>query len=74
MVWATTTKLGCGLTEYRLGSWRAKYYVCNYGEGGNLISSRVYTPGYPCSRWVNIIFLAAKSNFRKNFETISIRN
>jgi len=50
LVWATTSRLGCGLTEYRLGAWRAKYYVCNYGQGGNLISARVYSTGSPCSR------------------------
>ena len=50
MVWARTDRVGCGLTEFRSGSWMAKYYVCNYGEGGNMISGQVYQQGYPCSQ------------------------
>ena len=27
-----------------------RYYVCNYGEGGNVISRPVYRVGRPCSQ------------------------
>ena len=50
MVWSRTSRVGCGLTEYRLGSWVAKYYVCDYGEGGNVITSHVYKQGRACSQ------------------------
>jgi len=56
MVWAKTTRVGCGLTEYRLGKWIAKLYVCNYGEGGNVISAPVYSVGnacYSCPRYTS---------------------
>jgi len=50
MAWAKTSRVGCGLTEYRTNNWVAKYYVCNYGEGGNVITLPVYSTGPACSR------------------------
>ena len=50
LVWAATTRLGCGLAQYREGRFVSRLLVCNYGEAGNLISAPVYRPGPACSR------------------------
>jgi len=42
MVWAKTTKIGCGLINYKSGSWNEKYLVCNYGPSGNYIGQPIY--------------------------------
>ena len=49
MVWASTSRLGCGLTEYMSGRFLARLMVCNYGEAGNLITAPVYSSGPACS-------------------------
>jgi len=49
IVWATTTRVGCGVTEYKSGRFISRLFVCNYGEGGNLISAPVYQTGPSCS-------------------------
>ena len=36
--------------EVTMMSRCARYYVCNYGEGGNVISRPVYRVGRPCSQ------------------------
>jgi hypothetical protein len=48
MMWAKTSRLGCGVTAYRAGRFNARLYVCNYGEGGNVINLPVYRIGAPC--------------------------
>ena len=36
--------------EVTMMSRCVRYYVCNYGEGGNVISRPVYRVGRPCSQ------------------------
>ena len=50
MVWSTTNKVGCGVTEYRDGKWFAKLYTCNYGPAGNYINGEMYKQGKACSK------------------------
>lgn len=50
MVWDITYKIGCGFTVYKdekRGTYN-KYYVCNYGPGGNVISGTMYKTGETC--------------------------
>ena len=49
MMWATTTRLGCGMSEFSRGRFVARLLVCNYGEAGNIISAPLYTVGPACS-------------------------
>ena len=49
MMWATTTRLGCGMSEFSRGRFIARLLVCNYGEAGNIISAPLYTVGPACS-------------------------
>lgn len=49
MMWWNTVKIGCGFTMYQEGGWWKKLYTCNYGPGGNIISSSMYQHGAPCS-------------------------
>ncbi|XP_063859648.1 venom allergen 5-like [Scylla paramamosain] len=49
VVWASTSRIGCGLSTYREGSMITKLYTCNYGPTGNYISSPMYEKGEPCS-------------------------
>ena len=48
MVWAETSKLGCGHISYRDGGFIKKYLVCNYGPGGNTIGRPMYSIGRAC--------------------------
>jgi hypothetical protein len=48
MVWAKTSRVGCGVTAYRSGRFNAHLYVCNYGESGNVINLPVYRIGAAC--------------------------
>jgi hypothetical protein len=48
MMWAKTSRIGCGVTAYRNGRFNARLYVCNYGESGNVINLPVYRIGGPC--------------------------
>ena len=50
MVWARTDRLGCGYVSYKSGRFDKKYLVCNYGESGNFIGSKMYTKGKACSK------------------------
>ncbi|XP_049820601.1 ancylostoma secreted protein-like [Aethina tumida] len=47
VVWAETTKVGCGYTYYKtdLSSSYLKYYFCAYGEGGNIPGEYPYQNG-----------------------------
>ncbi|XP_011704844.1 PREDICTED: venom allergen 3-like, partial [Wasmannia auropunctata] len=42
MVWAKTTKIGCGQIKYKKNGWKTKYLVCNYGPAGNWIGEKIY--------------------------------
>ncbi|XP_037092574.1 CRISP/Allergen/PR-1-like [Pollicipes pollicipes] len=49
MVWAETTRIGCGYTLYKEGPWWTKLYVCNYGAAGNFQRGQMYERGAACS-------------------------
>ena len=49
VVWAETTKVGCGAATYRDGKWFATLYTCNYGPNGNFIRGEMYRAGPACS-------------------------
>jgi len=49
LVWAKTTRVGCGSITYRSRKFNVRLYVCNYGEAGNIIRREVYSPGPACS-------------------------
>jgi len=49
MVWAKTSKIGCGVIGYKKGRFNAKLYTCNYGETGNILRRPVYKIGRACS-------------------------
>lgn len=52
MVWSSVTRVGCGLiTFYNLDTAPliARYYVCDYGPGGNKVGDVMYRPGPACS-------------------------
>ncbi|XP_058802573.1 uncharacterized protein LOC131670725 [Phymastichus coffea] len=42
LVWAKTTKIGCGVSKYKNGYANLFYLVCNYGPSGNYLSEPVY--------------------------------
>ncbi|XP_011692193.1 PREDICTED: venom allergen 3-like [Wasmannia auropunctata] len=42
IVWADTTKIGCGLAKYKEDNWTVFYLVCNYGPSGNFPGRKVY--------------------------------
>ncbi|XP_066581726.1 venom allergen 3-like [Prorops nasuta] len=43
IVWAKTTRVGCGLVEYiSLDDWWNVYLVCNYGPSGNYYDQPIY--------------------------------
>lgn len=50
LVWAKTSRLGCGFV-FRESQGFPDYslLVCNYAEGGNLIGAKIYERGTPCS-------------------------
>lgn len=52
IVWAKTSEVGCGYVAHsnpNMGG-NAKYYVCNYGEGGNFAGNPLFITGPPCSK------------------------
>ncbi|XP_068217793.1 uncharacterized protein [Palaemon carinicauda] len=49
MMWYNSYKIGCGFTIFKQGIWWRKLYTCDYGPGGNIIFSQLYTSGTPCS-------------------------
>lgn len=58
VIWAETTKIGCGILDC-VTSHKNTYYtmylqkvaiVCNYWKGGNYIGAAVYEKGTPCSK------------------------
>ncbi|CAN8017334.1 unnamed protein product [Ixodes persulcatus] len=49
MAWAKNIKIGCGATDcHQLGG--ARYMVCHYIPGGNMVGQPVYERGTPCSK------------------------
>ncbi|XP_067209491.1 venom allergen 3-like isoform X2 [Linepithema humile] len=42
LVWANTTKVGCGRIKFKHGDWNKHYLVCNYGPTGNVRGGRIY--------------------------------
>lgn len=55
LIWAKTTHVGCGKARFKIKDedWYRTLYTCNYGPMGNVIQSRVYQKGQPCSRCPN---------------------
>jgi len=49
MMWAKTSKIGCGVTAFRSGRFNTRLYVCNYGQTGNILRQQVYKIGKACS-------------------------
>lgn len=49
MMWAQTSRVGCGVIQYRKGRFNARLYACNYGETGNILRRPVYKIGRACS-------------------------
>ncbi|PSN37306.1 Venom allergen 3 [Blattella germanica] len=50
VVWADTKYVGCGFIAYKkTDDWYTKYYVCNYGPGGNIEGGTMYKTGAACS-------------------------
>ncbi|XP_043468667.1 venom allergen 3-like [Leptopilina heterotoma] len=42
MLWATSTRVGCGYVNYMNGNQNTVLLVCNYGPGGNVIGGTMY--------------------------------
>ena len=42
LVWAKSTKLGCGAIKYEEGGEGQFYLICNYGPTGNMLNGAVY--------------------------------
>jgi len=52
MTWASITSVGCGLITHKnsdTNPFIARFYVCNYGPGGNFVGRKMYQPGRACS-------------------------
>jgi len=45
VVWAETTKVGCGLVTYKEGGMFKEIIVCNYAKGGNMQGAEMYKQG-----------------------------
>ncbi|XP_050303573.1 venom allergen 5-like [Anthonomus grandis grandis] len=48
MAWAKTHLIGCGFVAFKEdeGDFSTKYFVCNYGPGGNVIGQPPYKNGH----------------------------
>ena len=58
MVWATTSRLGCGMTEYKLGSWVAKYEHLMFKKKTLATAGLILLqPGYERGAELCLIFL-----------------
>ncbi|XP_043468656.1 venom allergen 5-like [Leptopilina heterotoma] len=42
MLWAASTRVGCGYVNYMNGNQNTVLLVCNYGPGGNVIGGTMY--------------------------------
>ncbi|GBN24807.1 CRISP/Allergen/PR-1 [Araneus ventricosus] len=49
LIWSRSWRIGCGYTSFKEGSLYKKFYVCNYGPGGNTEKQPVYKKGDPCT-------------------------
>lgn len=47
MLWANTTRIGCGSVRYHYIGMIRMILVCNYGPSGNKFGEQMYEPGYP---------------------------
>ncbi|GLG92701.1 Venom allergen 5 [Gryllus bimaculatus] len=47
LVWANTTKVGCGFCSFTDGKFTSHLFVCNYAPGGNVVGTPVYAEGAP---------------------------
>ncbi|XP_037087804.1 venom allergen 5-like [Pollicipes pollicipes] len=45
VIWARTTKIGCGYMAWGNDKWAARTYFCNYGPGGNIRHHKIYQRG-----------------------------
>ena len=53
MTWSSVSLVGCGYITYSNQETTplvARYYVCDYGPGGNRIGDKMYQPGRACSQ------------------------
>ena len=50
MVWAKTSKIGCGSISWQEGRFIKQFLVCNYGPSGNFLRAPMYEIGQACSR------------------------
>lgn len=55
VIWAKTSHVGCGKARFKMQGedWYKTLYTCNYGPIGNVITSKIYEKGSPCSRCPN---------------------
>ncbi|CAH0407284.1 unnamed protein product [Chilo suppressalis] len=44
MIWANSTRVGCGISQTKKGRMTTTLYVCNYGPTGNWIGQTPYQP------------------------------
>ncbi|GBM32415.1 CRISP/Allergen/PR-1 [Araneus ventricosus] len=49
IVWSKSWRIGCGYTVYKERGIYHRFYACNYGPGGNVMSEPLYKKGKPCS-------------------------
>ncbi|KAF8764820.1 CRISP/Allergen/PR-1 like protein [Argiope bruennichi] len=49
VIWSRSWRIGCGYTSFKEGGKYKRFYVCNYGPGGNVAEQPVYKNGQPCS-------------------------
>lgn len=50
MVWAETSRVGCGYASYKIGFTDYTTLVCNYYTPGNSVGKAFYTAGQPCTK------------------------
>jgi len=50
VVWAETTRVGCGSVHYKDGSWYKSLIVCNYAKSGNWRDGVMYIEGPACTQ------------------------
>lgn len=55
LIWAETSHVGCGKARFKMSGedWYKTLYTCNYGPSGNVITSKIYEKGRPCSHCPN---------------------
>lgn len=53
VVWADSGEIGCGYAYYLKDGMYTKLYACNYGPGGNILSTSMYKKGTACTACTN---------------------